>query len=217
MELIEETVASGKLKEDKPDNNRGRPKGKRDFSKKRIESLFINEFSKICCKKFDKKQRIDAKNATISRWLKKIPLHFLMKLGSRWMYKSKCIIKVLKEYLLIFIEWFLRLYKRIPKKGKSIVFLHYIIWSFPQKKIAQIIESLRYADSTFIDEATYKNLVAQINMRTQTSLASFQDFAKNNKAFMIILNSTPFNLLKLSDEVSNRIKDLINSLTSQAK
>ena len=83
---------------------RGRPKEKRDFSIKKMKEQFEEKWEDIQSLKIGKEQRIDAKNATVARALKRIPLFFLMKFGSRCMYKSKDIKHVLSEYLLIFNE-----------------------------------------------------------------------------------------------------------------
>jgi hypothetical protein len=105
---------------------RGRPESSIDCNPAKLKKLMYN-WEKGLIKRLERGQRSDAKFATVSRYIKKLPDIFLKYIGSKCQYKSKEIRVVLRAYLKSFLKGFISMFPCPNNIGYEELFYDYII------------------------------------------------------------------------------------------
>ena len=143
----------------------------------RIFSIFFNsKWIEQFVGKSGKKQRSDAKFASIARYFKKIPLIFLGHFGSKWKYKSSDIFDVIGEYLRIYTLWFKPLYEinqetlaKYEVNGVN-MFLYFMLLDFPETRWSEVLSILKNANNDRImDSKTYERMMDLLEIRKSAS------------------------------------------------
>ena len=156
--------------------SRGRPEKKIDTRIENLLKIFNSKWIKKFVGKSGKKQRSDAKFASIARYFKKIPLIFLEHFGSKWKYKSSDIFDVIGEYLKIYTLWFQPLYEINQEAldkyevDRVSMFLYFMLLDFPETRWCEVLSILKNAkNDKIMDSQTYERMMDLLEKRKSAS------------------------------------------------
>ena len=192
------TIAS-KVGEPTSDCPKGRPEILKNPTKEKLGQLVLNLVANLS--KQSKKQRSDARTATICRNFKKLPDIFLKAIGSKCQYKSREIDAVLRSYLLSFVKGFLVFYDLEEGIDRVQLFLEYIVLSFPEKKVKCILNNLQ--KHGFRSSACdFDSLKKQVGIRKKASKMNFTQLIDANNCFKLICSTMTEKLSELGESLS---------------
>lgn len=191
-----------------PDKGRGRPRKVKDTNVETIWNMVLEKLSEKANKR--KKQRTDAKNASICRDAKRVVDHMLKYIGSKWRYKSTEGADVIESYAEAFIVGFLpTIYEGEEPENKVKTFWEFIVLAYPETKVKRILSMITEADFLTPDERDI--FIRQLEERKSSSKIHFQSLLGQNSCFKRIF----LKLLSKLDQTSLKDKESYkNTLTS---